>query len=152
VGRLAGPAEPRSLGGGHAGLLGLGHQRNGRSRCASATAMLVAHSRGLVDFDAPVARYWPEFAQNGKEGITLRHLLSHQAGLAALDKPLDLVTASDPDARAEVLAAQRPLWEPGPARATTPGPSAGARARSCAALIPAAVPWAASSPTRWPRP
>ncbi len=113
MGRLAGPAEPRSLGGGHAGLLGLGHQRNGRSRCASATAMLVAHSRGLVDFDAPVARYWPEFAQNGKEGITLRHLLSHQAGLAALDKPLDLVTASDPDARAEVLAAQRPLWEPG---------------------------------------
>ena len=79
----------------------------------AATAMLVAHSQGLVDFDAPVARYWPEFAQNGKETITLRHLLSHQAGLAALDAPLDLATASDPDARAEVLAAQRPLWEPG---------------------------------------
>ena len=79
----------------------------------AAMAMLVAQSRGLLDFDEPVARYWPEFAQNGKERITLRHLLSHQAGLAALDRRIDLATAADPDARAAILAAQRPLWEPG---------------------------------------
>ena len=79
----------------------------------AAMAVLVAQSRGLLDFDEPVASYWPEFAQNGKEGITLRHLLSHQSGLAALDQRIDLATAADPDARAAVLATQRPWWEPG---------------------------------------
>jgi CubicO group peptidase (beta-lactamase class C family) len=79
----------------------------------AAMAVLVAHSQGLLDLDAPVARYWPEFAQNGKKGITLRHLLSHQSGLAALDRRIDLATAADPDARAAVLAAQHPWWEPG---------------------------------------
>jgi CubicO group peptidase (beta-lactamase class C family) len=79
----------------------------------AAMAILVAHSRGWLDFDEPVATYWPEFAQNGKEGIILRQLLSHQAGLAALDKKLDLATAADLDARAALLAAQRPLWPPG---------------------------------------
>jgi CubicO group peptidase (beta-lactamase class C family) len=79
----------------------------------STLAVLVAQSRGLLEFDTPVACYWPEFAQNGKENITLRHLLSHQAGLAALDKTVDLATAADLDQRAQLLAAQRPLWEPG---------------------------------------
>jgi CubicO group peptidase (beta-lactamase class C family) len=79
----------------------------------AALALLVAQSRGLLNFDEPAATYWPEFAQNGKESITLRHLLSHQAGLAALDKRLDLATAADLDARASLLAAQRPLWPPG---------------------------------------
>jgi CubicO group peptidase (beta-lactamase class C family) len=79
----------------------------------SAAAVLVAHSRGLLDFNEPVVTYWPEFAQNGKESITLRQLLSHQAGLAALDQKLDLATAADLDARAALLAAQRPLWPPG---------------------------------------
>jgi CubicO group peptidase (beta-lactamase class C family) len=76
-------------------------------------ALLVAHSRGLLDFDQPVALYWPEFAQNGKESITLRQLMSHQSGLAALDQKLDLAMAADLDARAVLLAAQRPLWPPG---------------------------------------
>jgi CubicO group peptidase (beta-lactamase class C family) len=79
----------------------------------TAMALLVAHSRGWLDFDEPVATYWPEFAQNGKESITLRHTLSHQSGLAALDRRLDLATAADLEARAALLAAQRPLWQPG---------------------------------------
>lgn len=76
-------------------------------------AMAVANSRGLLDHDERVAAYWPEFAQNGKENVTVRQLLSHQAGLSALDRPLDLGTIADRDALADVIAKQRPAWEPG---------------------------------------
>ena len=76
-------------------------------------AMAVAHSRGLVDFDERVAAYWPEFAQNGKDAITVRQLLSHQAGLAALDEPISTEVLADPDRLAAQLARQTPLWEPG---------------------------------------
>ena len=79
----------------------------------AALAVLVAHSRGLLELDESVARHWPEFARNGKEGITLRHLLSHQSGLAALDRRIDYATVADPDALSAVLATQRPWWEPG---------------------------------------
>ena len=81
----------------------------------SATAMAVAHSRGLFDLEAPVANYWPEFAQAGKETITVRQLLEHEAGLAVIDQPLELETVGDPDALGAVLAAQRPSWSPGSA-------------------------------------
>lgn len=76
-------------------------------------AMAHAHSRGLLDYDAKVAAYWPEFAANGKAGVTVRQLLSHQAGLAVIDEPLDLPILADLDALAVVLAEQRPGWEPG---------------------------------------
>ncbi len=76
-------------------------------------ALGVAHSRGWFDLDERVASYWPEFGQSGKEDITVRQLLAHQAGLAALDRRLDLETVSDPDRLAELLARQAPLWEPG---------------------------------------
>jgi CubicO group peptidase (beta-lactamase class C family) len=79
----------------------------------SSTAIPVAHSRGWLDVDAPVARYWPEFAQAGKGAITVRQLLSHQAGLAVLDQRLDLATVADPDRLGAILARQRPAWEPG---------------------------------------
>ena len=79
----------------------------------AATAVLLAASRGLFDLDEPVARWWPEFAKHGKEGITVRHLLSHRAGLAALDRQIDYATVADPEALEEVLAAQRPWWQPG---------------------------------------
>ncbi len=75
--------------------------------------LAVAHSRGLLDFDAPVATYWPEFAQQGKERITVRQLLSHQAGLSCIDVPLDLRTITDPDSLAAAVARQKPAWEPG---------------------------------------
>src|ERR1700743_3406814 len=56
--------------------------------CTKAAVALCAHllgERGQLDFDAPVARYWPEFAQNGKEEIRVRHLLTHTAGLHGFD-------------------------------------------------------------------
>ena len=79
----------------------------------AAMTLAVAHSRGWLDYDERVAAYWPEFAQGGKEGVTVRQLLSHQAGLCALDRPLDLATLADPDALAGVLARQAPAWKPG---------------------------------------
>lgn len=56
----------------------------------SSLALALAHSRGLLDYDAPVAAYWPEFAWRGKGEITVRQLLSHQAGLPVLDIPLTI--------------------------------------------------------------
>jgi CubicO group peptidase (beta-lactamase class C family) len=76
-------------------------------------AMALAHSRGLFDYDARVCTYWPEFAQAGKEQVTVRQLLAHQAGLAALDAPVDKTVIADPDRLAEALAQQKPAWEPG---------------------------------------
>lgn len=79
----------------------------------SAMTLALAHSRGWLDYDAPVSRYWAEFAQNGKENITVRQLLAHQAGLFALDVPIDKSLVGDLDRLAEVLARQKPAWEPG---------------------------------------
>jgi len=76
-------------------------------------AMSHAHARGLFDYEAPVARYWPEFAQAGKEAITVRQLLAHQAGLVAIDTPMPLEVLADPDRRDASLASQRPNWKPG---------------------------------------
>ena len=76
-------------------------------------AMALAHSRGLYSYDERVSTYWPEFAQHGKDRVTVRQLLSHQAGLFALDVPLDAGLVADPDRLAAVLARQRPAWYPG---------------------------------------
>ena len=79
----------------------------------AAMTLAVAHSRGWLDYDAPVSKYWPEFAQNGKEKITVRQLLAHQAGLFAFDEPVDKATVADLDRLAEIMARARPAWEPG---------------------------------------
>jgi len=79
----------------------------------SAMTMALAHSRGWLDYEDYVCRYWPAFAQQGKERITVRQLLSHQAGLYALDQPLDRALVADLDRLAVVLARQKPAWEPG---------------------------------------
>lgn len=79
----------------------------------AAMTLAVAHSRGWLDYDELVCKYWPEFAQNGKEKITVRQLLSHQAGLFALDEPLDRDLVGNLDRLADVLARQKPAWEPG---------------------------------------
>ena len=76
-------------------------------------AMALAHSRGLFDYDERVSTYWPEFAQQGKGPITVRQLLSHQAGLFALDERPVRGLVADPDRLAVVLARQRPTWPPG---------------------------------------
>lgn len=83
------------------------------SKGLAATAVALAHSRGWLDYDETVAGYWPEFAQHGKDAITVRQLLAHQAGLSAIDGRLDARLLADHDAMAELLARQRPAWRPG---------------------------------------
>jgi len=80
---------------------------------ALCTLMLV--DRGLLDLDAPVARYWPEFAQAGKQNIPVRYVLSHQSGLAGLTEPIPFEALYNWDRVINALAAQKPLWEPGTA-------------------------------------
>lgn len=79
----------------------------------AAMTLAIAHSRGWLDYEQPVCRYWPEFAQSGKKGITVRQLLAHQAGLFAFDEPVDRSVVADLDRLAVVLARQKPAWEPG---------------------------------------
>jgi len=79
----------------------------------SALAMAHAHSQGLFDYDDPVSKYWPEFAQQGKERITIRQLSAHQAGLFAFDELGNKEIVADLDRLAVVLARQKPAWEPG---------------------------------------
>ena len=79
----------------------------------AAMTLAVAHSRGWLDYEARVAAYWPEFAQNGKQAITVRQLLAHQAGLFAFDEPVDRAVVADLDQLAAVMARHRPAWEPG---------------------------------------
>ena len=79
----------------------------------AAMSFAVANSRGLLDYDEKVSTYWPEFGQHGKEDITVRQLLAHQAGLCVVDETLDLEALSDLDALAELLARQRPAWDVG---------------------------------------
>jgi CubicO group peptidase (beta-lactamase class C family) len=79
----------------------------------SAMTLAVAHARGWLDYDAPVARYWPEFAQNGKGAITVRQLLGHEAGLVFVDEHLSLANLRDLDYLARLLARQTPSWTPG---------------------------------------
>jgi CubicO group peptidase (beta-lactamase class C family) len=79
----------------------------------AAMTLALAHSRGWLDYDERVATYWPEFAQQGKDAITVRQLLAHQAGLFAFDEQADRSVVADPDRLATVLARQRPAWPPG---------------------------------------
>jgi CubicO group peptidase (beta-lactamase class C family) len=79
----------------------------------SAMVLALLHSRGLLDYDQRVAAYWPEFAQAGKENITVRQLLAHQAGLFAFDERVDREVVADLDRLAEVMQRQRPIRSPG---------------------------------------
>jgi CubicO group peptidase (beta-lactamase class C family) len=72
--------------------------------------------QGKLDFDAPVSKYWPEFAQAGKEKIPVNFLLTHRAGLAAVKKQLPMDAYSNWPVMCAALAAQEPWWEPGTAQ------------------------------------
>ena len=80
------------------------------------TALLIA-DRGDLDFDAPVAKYWPEFAANGKADIKVSHVMSHSAGLSGWKEPITKTDLYDWDKCTSLLAAQAPFWTPG----TAPG-------------------------------
>jgi len=85
------------------------------TKVMASLCMLMLVDRGLLDLDAPVARYWPEFAQAGKEKLPVRYLLSHQSGLAGIVEPIPVEALFDWDRITGLLAAQEPLWEPGTA-------------------------------------
>jgi CubicO group peptidase (beta-lactamase class C family) len=76
---------------------------------------LILADRGELDFNAPVAKYWPEFAAEGKGAIEVRHLMSHSAGLSGWSDPMLEEDLYDWDLATSRLAAQAPLWEPGTA-------------------------------------
>jgi CubicO group peptidase (beta-lactamase class C family) len=84
--------------------------------CTKGATALCAHilrSRGLLDLDAPVVQYWPEFGRGGKQDVTVRLLLTHQAGLPGLREPLKPGALFDWDYMIERLAAEAPFWAPG---------------------------------------
>lgn len=85
-------------------------------------ALLVAHevSNGRLDYDSPVADYWPEFSQNGKDAITVAEALSHQAGLCGFPGEMPPETWLDWEAITSRLAAMAPLWTPGTANGYHP--------------------------------
>ncbi len=83
------------------------------TKTMSCLSLLVLVSRGLVDVDAPVERYWPEFGAAGKGNVLVRHLLSHTAGLPGWDQRLDGVDLYDWDKVTSLLAEQATWWEPG---------------------------------------
>jgi CubicO group peptidase (beta-lactamase class C family) len=85
------------------------------TKTMTALAALVLADRGELDLDASVARYWPEFAANGKAGIKVRHLLSHTSGVSGWEQPITLEDVYDWDKSTALLAAQAPWWEPGTA-------------------------------------
>lgn len=86
------------------------------TKAVPSTCLHILASDGLIDYDAPVAKYWPEFAQHGKENISVRQLMSHQAGLyqilGLMERPSDILNW---DAMIDALAGARPLHKPGKA-------------------------------------
>ena len=86
---------------------------NSTTKGLAAMTIAVANSRGWIDYEAPVAEYWPEFAQNGKGAVTVRQLLGHEAGLVWIDEPLRPDDMRDLDRVSHALARQKPAWEPG---------------------------------------
>ena len=89
---------------------------NSTTKGLAAMTLAVANARGWLDYDALVARYWPEFAQAGKEQVTVRQLLGHEAGLVWLDEDVPFERVRDLDAMARLLARQKPAWPPGTRR------------------------------------
>jgi len=83
------------------------------TKVMSVLCVLMLVDRGLIDLDTPVAKYWTEFAQNGKENLPVRFILSHTAGLPGFNKVIDVKTLYDWDQIVNILAAQPPSWKPG---------------------------------------
>jgi CubicO group peptidase (beta-lactamase class C family) len=83
------------------------------TKTVMALCVLLLVDRRELDLDAPVARYWPEFAANGKDAIEVRHLLSHTSGVSAWAQPVVVDDIFDWERSTAMLAAQAPWWEPG---------------------------------------
>jgi CubicO group peptidase (beta-lactamase class C family) len=85
------------------------------TKTMTALCALILADRGDLDLHAPVARYWPEFAAEGKEAVEVRHLLGHTAGLSGWQEPMEEADLYDWEKATARLAAQAPWWEPGTA-------------------------------------
>lgn len=83
------------------------------TKMLSALCILMLHDRGRLSIDSPVADYWPEFGQNGKAGVLVRHVMGHTAGLPVFDETVDDLGLFDWDACCARLASQAPRWTPG---------------------------------------
>jgi len=83
------------------------------TKTMAATVLLVLADRGELDLDAPVADVWPEFKANGKEGVLVRHVLAHSAGVPGWDPAITATDLYDEADAADRLATQAPWWEPG---------------------------------------
>lgn len=84
------------------------------TKAVTAICLALLYDRGLLDYDSPVTKYWPEFGQNGKDKISVKMLLSHRAGLLNLKEKFKLSLArDDPTELGRLLAKQKPLWQPG---------------------------------------
>ena len=105
---------------------GMADERDGRPWEEDTASVIFSCTKGLVsilaarlvqdgrlDYDAPVSRYWPDFAQAGKQEVTVRHLLAHQSGLSAPREDLSVRDILDWDVVTSTLARQEPLWSPG---------------------------------------
>ncbi|KUJ65608.1 hypothetical protein ACZ90_45745 [Streptomyces albus subsp. albus] len=79
----------------------------------TATLVHVLAERGLIDYDTPIAHYWPEFAAHGKERATVRHALTHAVGVPQLPEEITPAELCDWDTMCGIVADQQPLWEPG---------------------------------------
>ncbi|WP_251064728.1 serine hydrolase domain-containing protein [Streptomyces sp. ISL-44] len=79
----------------------------------AAAVPLLLHQRGLLDLDAPVGSYWPEFKAGGKDRTLVRDVLAHRAGVPALDRGLTAAEAADGVSGPRAVAAQQPFWQPG---------------------------------------
>jgi CubicO group peptidase (beta-lactamase class C family) len=85
------------------------------TKTVTSLAALMVADRGLLDLDATVATYWPEFAANGKQDVRVRHLLSHTSGVSGWQEPITIEDLYDWDKSTSLRAAQAPWWEPGTA-------------------------------------
>src|ERR1700759_4073862 len=85
------------------------------TKTITSLAALMLAERAQLDVDAPVPTYWPEFAANGKQGVRVRHIMSHASGVSGLDQPAVVEDLYDWERSTARMAAQAPWWEPGTA-------------------------------------
>ena len=85
------------------------------TKTVTSLAALMLVDRGELDVDQPVAKYWPEFAANGKQDVLVRHVMSHASGVSGLDQPAPVEVLYDWEQATSRMAAQAPWWEPGTA-------------------------------------
>jgi CubicO group peptidase (beta-lactamase class C family) len=98
------------------------------TKTVTSLAALMLVDRGELDTDAPVARYWPEFAARGKQDVLVRHLMSHASEVSGLAQPAVVEDLYDWPAATSRMAAQAPWWEPGTASAQLRPPGRRGRA------------------------